>query len=109
MTNKKILRQGDILLKEVDRIPTSALDLSTDILAFGEKTGHHHKLQGSFQLYQTVENGNETKYLEILEETKLVHQEHNRIQIPRGMYVVVNERQYNPFKNIKVRVERVID
>ena len=41
--------------------------------------------------------------VEIMEETKLTHQEHHQITIPIGKYVVVHERQHNPL----AQVERV--
>lgn len=105
----KIFRQGDVLLKEVTTIPKDAQISHTDIVAEGEKTGHNHRLDGSFQLFQLSKNNESVMYLEIEQETKLVHQEHNRVMIPKGLYVVVHERQYNPFADIKLRETRVID
>lgn len=37
-------RQGDVFVVSVDTMPTDGTVLKEPILAFGEATGHHHKL-----------------------------------------------------------------
>ena len=44
---KKNIRQGDVLLVEVDSIPNGE-ESSDGVLALGEVTGHKHKLVGKF-------------------------------------------------------------
>ena len=56
--NPKIYRHGDLLIRKVSFIPNDAQKISTNILAYGEKTGHHHKLSGPSQMYQTTEPAN---------------------------------------------------
>ena len=106
--NDKIYRHGDLLIRKVSVIPNSARIISTNILAYGEKTGHHHKISGSHQMYQidepNVNPKQPTKYFDAKEKVKLTHQEHNTITIPKGLYVVVNERQFNPFENVSIQV-----
>ena len=48
----KLYRHGDLLLRQVDEIPESATQLSTNIIAHGEN-GNTHKLHGSHQVYET--------------------------------------------------------
>ena len=100
---KRIFRHGDILIREVESIPKSVIPINTKILAEGEQTGHHHKLIGSFQIFQENDSLSQNRFLEIMEETTLTHQEHHQITIPVGKYVVVHERQHNPL----AQVERV--
>ena len=98
----KLYRHGDLLLRQVDEIPESAQQLSTNIIAHGEN-GNTHKIQGSHQIYETPDK---QILLEAKQDVSLKHQEHNTLKISKGNYVVVHEREYNPFKNIQ---EEVID
>ena len=98
----KLYRHGDLLLRQVDEIPESAPPLSTSIVAHGEN-GNTHKIQGSHQIYETPDK---QILLEAKQDVSLKHQEHNTLKISKGNYVVVQEREHNPFKNIQ---EEVID
>lgn len=107
---QKLFRHGDILLKEIPTIPEYAEKLDTSILAEGEQTGHNHKLTGSYQLYEIKNSKSETvKFLNVEKSTKLTHQEHNQLIITPGKYIVVNEREYSPFVDLKYAVRKVID
>ena len=98
----KIFRHGDLLIREIWLIPSDAVQKSTNILAEGEITGHHHTLNGSHQIFET----DEAMYFEAKQELSIEHPEHNTIQIPKGVYTVVHERQHNPFEQ---RDEDVLD
>jgi len=102
--NGKIFRHGDLLIREINKIPSKAKPIDTKTLAEGEVTGHTHKLEGNCQIFEHLT----TKFLEILEEeeAKLVHEEHKMIKIPKGKYVIINEREYNPWEN---ETSRVVD
>jgi len=104
----RIIRHGDILLRQVTSIPSGAKILTSNILALGENTGHSHKLSGDFQMYEFKEKNGELKYLEILDEVKLSHQEHSTLVLPKGKYVVVNEREYNPFSDLSINEIRSV-
>ena len=88
------------MIRQVKKIPESATQLSTSIIAHGEN-GNTHKLHGSHQVYETPDQ-------QILftanQDLSLKHQEHNTLKISKGNYVVVHEREYNPFKNIEQEV-----
>ena len=98
----KLYRHGDLLLRSVDEIPESATQLSTNIIAHGEN-GNTHKLHGSHQVYETPDK---QILFEAGEDVSLKHQEHSTLKIKEGNYVVVHEREYNPFTDIQ---EEVID
>ena len=104
----KIFRHGDLLIREIFTIPNNAKPISTNILAEGEKTGHNHVLNGSHQIYETVEPVHEQKqkHFEAKQELKIEHPEHNTIIIPKGIYTVVHERHLNIFLDM---VEEVVD
>ncbi len=77
------IRQGDVLITRVDNIPTEAtpvpLDSGQVVLAYGEVTGHKHRIAhfmdaGSLpaRLFDT-EN---MRFLEVVGDCALVHEEH---------------------------------
>ena len=98
-----IFRHGDLLIREVSAIPSNAIPLSTNIIAMGEKTGHNHQISGPAQVYETPDK---QKYFQANKEISLKHQEHATLKIKKGNYVIMHEREYNPFKNIQ---EEVLD
>jgi len=69
--NKKskllIFRHDDILLHQINSIPSKVNNINTKITSKYEKTRHHHKLICKFKLYELVEPENTKKYAQILE------------------------------------------
>ena len=98
----KIYRHGDLLIRQVKKIPESATQLSTSIIAHGEN-GNTHQLHGSYQVFETPDK---QIVFQAKQDLSLKHQEHSMLKISKGNYVVVHEREHNPFKNIQ---EEVID
>lgn len=99
-TQKFMGRQGDVLLKQIDKIPKNAIVICNPIIAVGE--GHHeHKVIGEVEVYQNKE----TSYLSVGKDGRLVHvhtgtdeqADHLPIELPTGFYEVVHQRQYNPY------------
>ena len=86
------IRQGDVILKVVNRIEGRRLSHLT--LAEGEVTGHSHRIaDGKAELYE--KDG--TLYLKVLSETAtLIHEEHKAIDIPQGNWMVRIQREYQP-------------
>ena len=100
-------RHGDLRLKklEINTVPSDTKKLGGNIIAEGEKTGHNHKLVGSVQLYAN-KVGTDVKYIEVLEDTKLVHQEHDTIPMEKGIYELIHEQEFSPAEEM---TQRVID
>ena len=96
-----LIRHGDLLIRRVDKIPETARELSTNIIAEGEKTGHNHELHGSHQIYETPDN---QMFFNAKQELFLKHPEHNTLKISKGNYIIIHEREFNPFKNIEEQV-----
>jgi len=88
-----LLRHGDLLLKTITTLPKNAKKINTDTLQEGEVTGHKHRLQGDFEILSQ----NNKKFVNAKSQLELVHEEHNTIQIPIGMYVLVQEREFDLF------------
>lgn len=92
-------RQGDVMLIPMDEhIPRKAtkvsLELGRVILAHGEVTGHHHSFAGDSGV-ALLEDGDD-RFLRVEKSSALEHQEHGTIEIPRGRYRVIRQREYAP-------------
>jgi len=86
-------QQGDLILLETEKVKGKRLDHL--ILAYGEATGHHHRI-ATGQATLSEENG--TLYLRVdSNKADLVHEEHGKITIPKGDYLVRRVREFDHF------------
>ncbi|MFX1450650.1 MAG: hypothetical protein ACFFCM_07410 [Promethearchaeota archaeon] len=87
----KIYRQGDVLVKKIEKLPKRLKKLDTDVIVMGEATGHAHRLQnGSIYIYGSQ------MYLEVYNGGALVHEEHSPIELEPGIYEVIRQREFDP-------------
>jgi len=88
-----MVRQGDLLIVKVEKLPEACVPQCHRVLAEGEATGHMHELD-SGELY---EKGG-TLYFRVPEDQKttLKHQEHGPITFEPGVYKVIRQREYEP-------------
>ena len=102
MNNPKLIRQGDVLLVRVDRIPAGVRPVAREggrlVLAAGEATGHAHAVLESGALL--LEDDLEERFLQVLEEggVTLTHEEHAAVRVPPGEYEVRRQREYVPLE-----------
>jgi len=91
----KYSQQGDVLVKQISNIPSSAKKLNHLTLALGEKTGHHHTItEGDAELYEV----DGVLYLKVnSEQATLTHQEHKPILIEEGIYQIGIVKEYDHF------------
>ena len=86
----KQIRQGDVLLQPIRKLPDDAVFVRrkrTITLAEGELTGHQHTIEAPAQEVETFESGGEL-YLKVNVPQLLRHQEHAEIVVEPGLYVV---------------------
>lgn len=101
---------GDVILYAEESLPISFEDMPVvddACLAYGEATGHAHKIigdEGDFFLRECPET--KVRHLHVLKEVVLKHQEHEPRGIPPGKYKIGIQREYDPFSK---RIRRVID
>jgi hypothetical protein len=95
---KNMVRHGDLLIVRIDGLPNDAKIVDTNILAEGEVTGHAHKLEGRSKVYQVQQQ----KYFEVEETVVLTHEEHKSIELEKGTYAVIRQREYSPQANRQV-------
>lgn len=89
-----IYRQGDVLLKKIDELPKNKRKLKTDIIVRGEATGHAHKIRIGI-LFSSWEDGPHL-YIKASKGAKVVHEEHEEIDLEQGIYEVIRQREYDP-------------
>jgi len=88
-------RHGDVLIATADSLPAGARKRPNLTLAYGEITGHSHRVKepGAAELW---ESGG-VLFLKVVNETAtLIHEEHLPIILPRGLYRIWRQREYTP-------------
>lgn len=110
MAKQKIYRQGDVLFVKISSFPKKEVKkLTHRIIAEGEMTGHKHEiLEDTAVLFEesTLPNpyandnqlADSIKYLEAIDDSKVIHNEHGAILLPKGKYRIVIQREYSPKK-----------
>lgn len=94
-------RHGDLLLEQINEISTETKPRPDGVLAHGTSTGHSHRLIGG----QVLE-AEGAIYFQIAEPgAKVVHEEHNTIDLPIGNYMVTRQRQFNPYDRVITEVQ----
>ena len=92
-----VYRQGDVLVHRVASLPANAHPVANSddriVLAFGEVTGHAHAISTRFATMYVAQG---ERYLDVKAGAKLVHEEHATIELPEGIYKVVQQREYVP-------------
>ena len=93
----RLYRHGDLLLRQIRRLPENLRAVSSAVLAAGEDTGHTHVLQpvngSTLQVYRSKGG---SRYFKT-DLAVLTHQEHAPIAIEKGIYSVRREREYDYF------------
>jgi hypothetical protein len=102
-TPSAVYRHGDIIIAATNGIPADALPLPTRVLAYGEVTGHSHRLEDPTAAEVMEFKG--VRYVRVTAESvRLVHEEHGPITLPRGFYRFWHQREYTPGA-----IRRVVD
>lgn len=100
---KKMFRQGDVLIEEVDEIPKgSHTEIARDggrvVLAYGEVTGHAHALTDDSVMLMSFKPERGTtpdRFLKVGRQSTLRHEEHGPIELPAGKYRITIQRQWD--------------
>ena len=91
----EIYRHGDVLIAPVDSIPDDAKKRQSLVLARGEVTGHAHRVETD-ELAELYDAGEEL-YLRVEgSPARVVHEEHDTIELNPGSYRVWRQREYDP-------------
>lgn len=90
-------RQGDVFIVAVEAVPKAKRvkrDAGRIVLAYGEVTGHAHAIADIGAVL--FDAGDAGRYLRVSKRVVLRHEEHAKIDLPRGNYRVVIQREYAP-------------
>lgn len=99
------VRQGDLLIESVDKkyLKRKLTPLKTKVVMEGEATGHKHLIKGNATLYDDLQ---QNKIIEVLDaDISIVHEEHNEIKLPKGVYKVTQQVEYDPYDRVSKYVE----
>ena len=89
-------RQGDVLLLAIEALPEEAAAerrVGRIVLAEGEATGHAHAIHEDDARTFTHDG---QRYLLTKSKAQLIHEEHAPIDVPRGAYRIIVQREYEP-------------
>ncbi len=97
-----LYRQGDVMIRQIKCLPKGERKLiATGILAYGEVTGHCHKIAdlGEGELFE-IQATSEIPagiFLSVGEHgVRIVHDEHSPLVLPSGEYEVIIQKEYSP-------------
>ena len=97
----KKYRQGDLLIKQIDKLPDGLKPSKDLLLISGSTTSHDHKLTDGIVYHK--EDGLLQGYFELKKKAKVVHRtkddkqgEHKDIELPKGIYAFYRQREYLP-------------
>jgi hypothetical protein len=91
-------RQGDVMIESVSELPKNLKLFKREngriILAKSETTGHAHAICD--EEVESFVDAEGNLYLNVEEETTVVHEKHATIRLPIGYYKVTRQREYSP-------------
>ena len=96
------IRQGDVLLYPIAELPAGLKKARRRrgrlVIAEGEVTGHAHCiLDDVAELFCPADlDEMADRFLVVQEECELVHDEHDTLTIPPGVYKLPAQREYTP-------------
>ena len=92
-------RQGDIFFKTVNEVPSKAKPYNSNILAYGEVTGHSHKISSPSisQMESVVDEKGDIYVRSVKCDVIISHDEHNSITLPMGEWICVSrQKEFDP-------------
>lgn len=110
MSDRFMIRQGDVMVFAIDALPDNLKPVPRDysavgptplpqgrvVLAYGEVTGHAHAIADPDVMLLEGEGLN-ARFLQVLNDggATLAHEEHSAIFLPAGTYRVVRQREHD--------------
>lgn len=95
-----LYRQGDVLIRRINSIPSGLTPVPREdgrvILAHGEVTGHAHVVEGEVEFLATDLAEMQGRFLRVLADAQVVHDEHRPMALAPGCYEVIRQREYAP-------------
>ena len=96
-------RHGDVIIVPAKSIPADATRRPGAVLARGEATGHSHRIDDARAVELFDYDG--VGYLRVTApQARLIHDEHQPITLPRGVFRFWMQREYTPKE-----IRRIVD
>lgn len=92
------LWQGDVGLRKIESLP-QGLKEKDKILAYGEVTGHKHQFKTDKVKILVDAKGNQ--YAVVEQQSDLLHEEHDTISVPQGLFSVIRQREYDLVEGVR--------
>lgn len=101
------LRHGDIGFILTNEIPKEFKPRESNILAWGEVTGHSHRIlpKTKKDIVEIFENEKGELAIKVNGIAVVTHEEHKTIEIKTGTYKIQREREYDYFSLSTRRVQ----
>lgn len=96
-------RHGDVLIAPAPFIPHDAKPRPNVVLAYGEVTGHSHRVK-EHDAADVWEHGGMLFLRVTADEATIFHEEHKPVVLRRGIYRVWMQREYTP-----EAIRRIVD
>jgi len=90
-----LVRHGDVLVQRVAKLPPDIKEQPGFVLAYGESTGHAHRVEAVGSDAQLFRSADE-RFVVVSGPATLRHEEHGPIPLPPGMYRYWIQREYVP-------------
>lgn len=88
-------RQGDLLFDTMgDAVALSGTPRPDGVIARGEATGHAHRFE-DLTAGAVFERAGRLYVKVVAESARIVHEEHGPINLPKGVYRVVRQREFD--------------
>ncbi len=100
-------RQGDIFFKTVKDIPNNMKKKTDNILAYGEVTGHSHKIMSPSisEMQSFVDEKGDIYVLSEHEDIKIGHDEHDVITLPKNEWICVSrQREFDALSSSREKI-----
>ena len=104
----KQARQGDVLFEQVSSIPSNLKKRGNNVVAYGEATGHAHRLESNTAVLfdgEGAEKGD--MFLDSSAPATVEHEEHPTVNVPKGKFKITIQREYDSIAAERER--KVID
>lgn len=103
----KNFRHGDLNISKTDKL-VGYKARKDNVLAWGEATGHAHRIKPKTKedVVEIYENEKGELAIKVKGVAVVTHEEHHTIEIPTGTYQIIREREYDYFQ---MNSRKVID
>ena len=101
-------QSGDVIIKSTT-VPKKEWGKKVNhlILQQSDISQHAHVVKGKAVLYSTAKT--DEFYLDVIENSKVIHEEHKEIKLPKGKYFVYGVKEYDPFEEEIRRIQHLLN